>query len=141
MNKGAVVKISIVGIVLILVGLGYWIISERNRPANKMKRTVEKLTQSCPIEYDEFTRVDSIRMKGLEKVSFYCTYISDKENVNYHAVKRFIQYKRSTDIIVNPTLKLFRDKLLTIEFVYFDKNKNSFTEVIVEPRDYVSTVR
>lgn len=128
-------------VLVIVAGLGFWILNDRNSPENKLKRYVEKMDATCPIAYDNFTRVDSIKLKGSKKVSFYCTYISEKEISNIHAAKRFINYKRSTDVIVNPSLKFFRERYLVIEFAYFDKNKKSITNLFVEPKDYVTVLQ
>ena len=103
----------------------------------ELARVALELNKSTPIQYDQFTRLDSASAKGATNFSYYYTLTNvDKKAVHSDSVQAFLKPTLIHNIKYSPELKVYRDHEITMDYYYYDKNGDLITTIAVTPDLY-----
>lgn len=100
-------------------------------------KEVQKGNSLCPIEVDEFVRIDSFSMPKSKTFMQYGTAIGVfKEEVNLDTVRKYIEPSLLENVKTNPQLRHARKSKITFIYSFNDMNGEVFYEYIVTPEMY-----
>ncbi len=103
----------------------------------ELARVALELNKRTPIQYDQFTRLDSASAKGATNFSYFYTLINvEKKAIHSDTVQAFLKPNLVDNIKYSPELKVYRDNEITMDYYYYDKNGEFITTIAVTPDLY-----
>jgi hypothetical protein len=103
----------------------------------ELARVALELNKRSPIQFDEFTRLDSASAQGATNFSYYYTLTKvDKKEVHSDSVQAFLKPTLIHNIKYNPELKVYRDHEITMDYHYYGKNGDFIIKIAVTPELY-----
>ena len=103
----------------------------------ELARVALELNKRAPIQFDEFTRLDSASAKGATNFSYYYTLTNvDKKVIHSDTVQAYLKPTLIDNIKYSPELKVYRDHEITMDYHYYDKNGDSMTTITITPDVY-----
>lgn len=104
----------------------------------ELARVALELNNRAPIQFDEFTRLDSASAKGAINFSYYYTLTNvDKKMIHSDTVQAYLKPTLIDNIKYSPELKVYRDHEITMDYHYYDKNGDFMTTITVTPDVYM----
>lgn len=132
---------TIVGIVVgaIFFALSFYAAQQLFKPdlEAELKEIAMELNKQTPMQIDPYVRLDSAASKGKTNFTYYYTLIDmDKTEVNLDTVNKYIRPEIIENVKNSPELKVYRDNSITMDYKYYDRNREFVTEVSVTPELY-----
>jgi hypothetical protein len=102
-----------------------------------MMNTASEINKSCPIMIDSDTRLDSTIALPSNVFQYNYTLVNmDNETVDMVALKDYLEPNIINHVRTNPDMKFQRDKKVTMNYYYKDKNGNHVFTISVTPKQY-----
>ncbi len=102
-----------------------------------LKEVALDLNKKAPMQIDEFTRLDSAASKGKTNFIYYYTLFDmEKSEVNLDTVGKYLWPDIIANVKTHPDLKIYRDNNITLDYKYYDKNRELAAELSVTPDLY-----
>lgn len=103
----------------------------------ELREVAMELNKQTPMQIDPFTRLDSAASKGKSNIMYYSTIIDmEKSEVNIDTINKYVRPGLIANVKNSPDLKSFRDNNITLDYKYYDKNREFVTEISVTPELY-----
>ena len=103
----------------------------------ELARVALELNKRTPIQYDQFTRLDSASSKGATNFSYFYTLINvEKKAIHSDTVQAFLKPNLVDNIKYSPELKVYRDNEITMDYYYYGKNGDFIIKIAVTPELY-----
>lgn len=103
----------------------------------ELKEVAMELNKQTPMQIDDFTRLDSAASKGKTNLIYYYTLLgTERSEVNLDTVNKYFRPEIIENVKTHPDLKVFRDNNITLDYNYYDKNREFITEISVTPDLY-----
>ncbi|HKJ43571.1 MAG TPA: hypothetical protein VKA27_15855 [Sunxiuqinia sp.] len=137
-NKKAKMVGSIVG--AIAFGISYYGVQQlffKPNVEKELKTAATKVNEKCPIQVDQYSRLDSASSTGKTNFTYYYTLFDlTKAEVNLDTVNKYIRPNIIENVKSSPQLKIYRDNKITMDYKYYDKNGLFVTIISVTPNLY-----
>lgn len=129
------VAIFIVTFAVAFFGTQY-LMSNSNSVDKNLKKQALELNRSCPMMVDKDTRLDKI--VALENNTIQYNYslinvVKSDPKFNVEAVKKYIKSKSQENLNTNPEMKEYREKEVSLNYYYKDKNGKFLLDFIIKP--------
>lgn len=135
-KKGKLIRV-IIGIVVF--ALSYYGVQQffRKDLESELKHVASELNKQTPMQIDQFSRLDSASTKGKTNFIYHYTLIDmKKSDVNLDTVNKYIRPNIIENVKNSPDLKFYRDNNITMDYKYYDVNRNYVMEISVTPELY-----
>lgn len=141
MNKGESKKGTIVGygVGAIFFALFFYGTQQLFKPdlEAELKEVALYLNKQTPMQIDVYLRLDSAGSKGKTNFIYYYTLFDmEKSEVNLDTMNKYLRPGIIENIKNSPELKIYRDNNITMDYKYYDKNREFVTEISVTPELY-----
>ena len=134
-------KIDLKTTIGIIIGVVFGLFVTQNlfKPSvdSQLMAIADEMNKSCPMTIDQYTTLKNVI--ALPKNTIQYNYIlvqATKAEVVLDTVKKYAFPILLEEVKTNPGLKSFRDKKVTINYYYSDKNGEYVTEYAVTPEMY-----
>jgi hypothetical protein len=135
-NKGTIVGFAVGAIFFALFFYGAQQIFKSDLES-ELREVALELNKQTPMQIDVFTRLDSAASKGKTNFIYYYTLVDmEKSEVNLDTVDKYVRPGLIENIKNHPDLKIYRDNNITMDYNYYDKNREFVTEISVTPELY-----
>ncbi|WP_139957071.1 hypothetical protein [Flavicella sediminum] len=136
--KGGVLKIIWVVLAFAVGFFGFKWIFQQFSSKGRIEKIADELNVLCPKRYDAFTRLDSVVSGGQGRIVYYCSLIQQAKNeADKNALTRHLKQARISDVMRNSGMEIFRKNLDTVQFDYFDSQKELMVSISVGPLEYL----
>ncbi|WP_029037266.1 hypothetical protein [Salinimicrobium xinjiangense] len=104
---------------------------------SELKEVAVELNRQSPVQIDEFTRLDSAASRGKTNLIYYYTLTgTEKSEVNVDTINKYLRPGVIENVKYHPDLKVFRDNNITLDYNYYDRNREFIAEISVTPDLY-----
>ena len=103
----------------------------------ELMKVASEINKSCPIMIDNETRLDNTMALPSKTLQYNFTLISmEKETVDSIELKSYLEQNIKNNVRTNPDMKFFRDKKITTNYYYKDKNGIYLFTISATPEQY-----
>lgn len=107
---------------------------------SELREAALELNKQTPMHIDAYIRLDSASSKGKTNFIYHYTLFDmEKSEVNLDTVDKYIRSGIIENVKHSPDLKVFRDNNITMDYRYYDRNRELVTEISVTPELYQSS--
>lgn len=140
-EKQPIKKGKIVGMLvgMIAFALSYYGVQQlfKKDLASELEDAASTLNKQVPMQVDQYTRLDSAASKGKTNFMYYYTLLElKKSEVNLDTVNKYLKPGIIENVKNSPDLKVFREKDIIMDYIYYDKNGSFILEISVTPELY-----
>jgi hypothetical protein len=105
---------------------------------NFLSECADAANKNLPRMIDEETRLDKTEVSYYKTFQYHFTLVKyAKDEFDPEKLKNALQPSVSNYVKTNDDLKELRDRKVTIEYVYHDKNNEEVLTLTYEPKDYI----
>jgi len=126
----------------ILIVFGFMIVTSCEQMLSdeeRLKVFVAKVNKKCPTLLDSETQFDGIDLKEGNIIRYKYTLVNVfSENVDKNQFYRDLWPGILSDIKISSEMKNLRDKRMTVEYYYQDKDQKPIYTFKITPEDYLS---
>jgi ribosomal protein L40E len=102
-----------------------------------LMKSASEINKSCPIMIDSETRLDNTIVLLSKVFQYNYTLVNmEKETVDIAALKDYLEPSIINFVRTNPEMKFQRDKKITVNYYYQDKDRNYLFTISVTPEQY-----
>ena len=96
-----------------------------------------ELNKNCPIMVDQFTRLDNTLVLPNKTLQYNYTLVETaKAEFNLDTVRKYVEPDIISNVRTNPDMKFLRDKNVSFNYNYRDKNGEFVWKLAISPDDY-----
>ncbi len=102
----------------------------------ELAEMASEMNKSCPMNVDEYTTLKNVVALPDKTLQYNYTLVISKEEIKVDTVKKYFFPSLLLNAKTNPGMKIIRDKKVTLNYYYADKNGNFVTEYVITPEMY-----
>ena len=135
-------KRKIIGIIIgiIAFAISYFGVQQlffKHNLESELINVAKELNKQTPVQVDQYSRLDSVSAIGKTNFRYHYTLFNlNKTDVNLDTVNKYIRTGLIENVKNNPSLKIYRDNKITLDYKYYDKKGEFVTEISVTPDLY-----
>ena len=135
-------KRKIIGIIIGIIAfvISYYDVQQlffKHNLESELINVAKELNKQTPVQVDQYSRLDSVSAIGKTNFRYHYTLFNlNKTDVNLDTVNKYIRTGLIENVKNNPSLKIYRDNKITLDYKYYDKNGEFVTEISVTPDLY-----
>jgi len=100
-------------------------------------KTASEINKSCPMMIDSDTRLDNAISLPSNIFQYNYTLVNmEKETIDIDMLKGYLEPNITNFVRTNPDMKFQREKKVTVNYYYKDKNGNYLFKISVTPEQY-----
>lgn len=136
-NKRKIIGIIIGIIAFVISYYGVQQLFFKHNLESELINVAKELNKQTPVQVDQYSRLDSVSAIGKTNFRYHYTLFNlNKTDVNLDTVNKYIRTGLIENVKNNPSLKIYRDNKITLDYKYYDKNGEFVTEISVTPDLY-----
>lgn len=101
----------------------------------ELEKVAAELNQKCPMQVDQETRLDKAAYVAPKTIQYHYTILpADKDSIDdASGPKNFLIKQAQDNLDQAPGMKLFREKDVTLQYFYHDKNGKPLFDFAIQP--------
>jgi hypothetical protein len=110
---------------------------QTNYVDKNLQQVADKINKMLPTMVDDLTRVDSVKAVPDSIFQYYSTLTnSSKKEINISALQESKELELIKEMKTAEQFKVFYKNNVTLEYIYYDKNGEYITTIMVTPKKY-----
>jgi len=137
LNLKSILGIIVVTIIAAAVSFAVQQFFFKPKIDKELMKMASELNKSCPIMVDAETRLDNMVVLPNKTFQYNYSLVNiGREDIDTLYIKNFLEPNIVNNIKTNPQMKELRDKKVTLQYYYKDRNGAYLFMISVKPKQY-----